>query len=221
MVKRQYESPRRAEQAQRTRSAVVAGAHLLFVANGYASTSIREIAAEARVSEQTVYRLFSDKPALLREVVLTAVGGPEDPTVARQSRMMDQLSELDSPVERLAAVAEWVGESYGRGLAELEHVVWAAAPTDDRVAELAEFMATQRYEDTRSLVLAVFGSSLKAEGVSVDDVIDYIYAVESSPVFRVLVTERGWTTEKYVQWFVRLVQRMFLESDRNVENENR
>ncbi|MFZ0014887.1 MAG: hypothetical protein WAL25_12325 [Acidimicrobiia bacterium] len=151
--------------------------------------------------------------------MLTAVGGPEDPTVARQSRMMDQLSELESPIERLAAVAEWIGESYGRGLADLEHVVSAAAPTDDRVAELAEFMATQRYEDTRSLVLAVFGS-LKAEGVPVDDVIDYIYAVESSPVFRVLVTERGWTTEKYVQWFVRLVQRMFLESGRHVENEN-
>ncbi len=205
----------------RTRGAVVAGAHLLFVTNGYASTSIREIAAEARVSEQTIYRLFGDKPSLLREVVLSAVGGPEGPTVARQSRLMDQLSDLDSPAERLGLVAEWIGESYDRGLAALEHVVATAAPTDDRVAELAQFMANQRYEDTRSLVLAVFGSSVRSQEIPVDDAVDYIYAVESSPVFRVLVTERRWTTEKYVDWFVRLVQRMFLESCRHNEDESR
>ena len=37
-------------------------AHELFLANGYAATSVKAIAAAADVSDQTVYTTFGDKP---------------------------------------------------------------------------------------------------------------------------------------------------------------
>jgi AcrR family transcriptional regulator len=215
MVKRQYESPRRDEQARRTRAAVLATAHRLFVAEGYAATSIRNIADTARVSEQTVYRLFGDKATLLRDVVLTAVSGPDEATVARQSTMMEGISRKRDPRERLTLVARWIGESYERGLADLEYVVLTAAPVDPRVTALASFMAEQRYLDTKSLVSAVMAGSKLPEGVTIEDMTDYVYAVESSAVYRILVEDRGWTTGKYVDWFVRLVEALFLADDRN------
>ena len=43
----------------------------------YAGTSMEDIAAEAAVSKQTVYKHFSDKETLFREVALGSVGQVE------------------------------------------------------------------------------------------------------------------------------------------------
>lgn len=58
-------------------------------------------------------------------------------------------------------------------------------------------------------MVAVVGDA-ELDGVGIDDVVDYVYAVESSPVYLALTAERGWTTEKYVSWFVDMFERMFL-----------
>jgi AcrR family transcriptional regulator len=211
MVKRQYHSPRRDEQSRQTRNAVIEAAHGLFIAQGYDNASIRQIAKDARVSEQTVYRLFNDKPTLLREVVLSAVSGADQPVAASESDLMDHLARASTVDERLQLVARWIKEGYERGLAELEHVVFSANPTDPDINELAAFMKEQRYRDTSNLVRAVLGDLQGEIPFSIEDITDYIYGVESSPVYQLLVDERGWSAEKYVQWFVRLVHRLFLD----------
>ena len=70
--KRRYHSPRRAEQAAITRRAILDAARTLFVGNGYAATTVADIASHARVSLDTVYATVGRKPALLRELVETA-----------------------------------------------------------------------------------------------------------------------------------------------------
>ncbi|MEM1195937.1 MAG: TetR/AcrR family transcriptional regulator [Pseudomonadota bacterium] len=52
------------------RAKIMASAEALFVAHGYSGTSIADIAREADVAVGTVYRLFSDKSALLAELHL-------------------------------------------------------------------------------------------------------------------------------------------------------
>lgn len=203
-------STRRDEQARRTRLEVIGAAHRLFVDRGYAATSIRSVAEEAAVSDQTVYRVFGDKPGLLRAVVLEALGGEGNIEPLRTGTRMEALAEVRTAGERLRVVAGWVGEAYGRGLAQLEQVVVTAAPADERIGELARFMSEQRYEDTRSVALAIMGDVELPAGISPAAMADYLYAVESSPVYLVLTTERGWTTEQYVDWFVRMVECLFL-----------
>ena len=168
------------------------------------------MASEAGVSEQTVYRIFGNKAKLLRAVILTAVGGPDDAQVVRESPRMTQMADAPTPAARLRLMARWAQEAYERGLADLENMVRAAATTDERLSQLANDMALQRYEDTRSLVLAIVGGAGLPPSIEADDIVDYIYAVESTPVYTQLTTERGWTTEKYVEWFVQLVERLFL-----------
>lgn len=212
MSTRRYNSPRRQQQARITRERVLDVAHRLFVTHGYAATSVRQIAAAAGVGEQTIYRVFHDKAALLRDALLRAVGGPEEPSVGRASQLMSELAARETVRDRLELVAAWIRDGYERGVADLEEVVLDASRVDPRMQEFARVMAAERYEDTRALVLAVFQDQRPAH-VAIDDVVDYIYAVESSPVYRQLVSERGWTTEKYVAWFVRLCERLFSEAD--------
>lgn len=191
---------------------MIQAAHRLFVEHGYAATSIRQIADEARVGEQTVYRVFDNKAALLREVLLATVSGGTPASVAREmGDFMASVGAEQTPSERIRVVAAWSASVYQRGAADLEEVVFAGAAADPRVEDLAHYMKEQRYGDIRALVPAVAGDAGPPRGMTFDDIADYIYAVWSSPVYRMLVTDRGWSLEKYIDWCVLMVERMFLD----------
>jgi AcrR family transcriptional regulator len=200
---------RREQYARQTRAAVIESAHRLFLERGYAATSLRAIADSANVSEQTVYRVFGDKAELLRAVLLAAVGVEGAATNLQGGQLLAAVAAAASPSDRLRLVARVMHDSYERGLAQLEAIVVSAASADERVAELAREMAVTKYQDVRSLVVAIVGDA-ELDGLGIDDVVDYVYAAESSPVYLTLTAERGWTTEKYVEWFVDMFERMFL-----------
>ena len=60
--------------SSRKRSAILDAATELFLTREYAGTSVEDIAASAAVSKQTVYKHFTDKETLFREVALGSVG---------------------------------------------------------------------------------------------------------------------------------------------------
>lgn len=57
----------------RKRAAILEAAQQVFFANGFVGASMDQVAATAAVSKQTVYKHFSDKEALFREVVTNVV----------------------------------------------------------------------------------------------------------------------------------------------------
>src|SRR4051795_11588531 len=84
-VKRKYDATSRRAGAAVTRERICAAAEELFVAEGYARTSIRAVANAAGVAEATVYLAFPNKSALLDAVIVRAT--------------------RDNPSESLAAIA--------------------------------------------------------------------------------------------------------------------
>src|ERR1700736_2102551 len=67
--KRPYTSAVRQEQAARTRIQIIEAAGALFASQGYARTTIREIAAAAEVAADTVYAIFGNKARLLTALI--------------------------------------------------------------------------------------------------------------------------------------------------------
>lgn len=61
----------------RKRRAIMDAATTLFLRDGYRNTSMDQIAADAAVSKQTVYKHFKDKEQLFREIVLGVTGNSE------------------------------------------------------------------------------------------------------------------------------------------------
>src|ERR1700680_3558647 len=57
----------------RKRAAILEAAQQVFFAHGFVGASMEKVAATAAVSKQTVYKHFSDKEALFREVVTNVV----------------------------------------------------------------------------------------------------------------------------------------------------
>jgi len=61
--------PDSAQDGKSAKSRVLQAASKLFAANGFRGTSVRQIASRAKVNEVTVFRLFSSKRALYKEVL--------------------------------------------------------------------------------------------------------------------------------------------------------
>src|SRR5438105_8681009 len=93
--KRIYNSPLRAEQAQRTRAAVLDAAGRCFLDKGYAATTMKDVAAAAGVSVQTVFGQGSKAALLLACVDRAVVGDDEDVPFARRELFQRVLEEPD------------------------------------------------------------------------------------------------------------------------------
>ena len=82
--KRVYNSPLRAEQALRTRAAVLDAAGRRFLGQGYAATTMKDVAAAAGVSVQTVFGQGGKAALLLACVDRALVGDDEQAPLARR-----------------------------------------------------------------------------------------------------------------------------------------
>src|SRR6478752_8065851 len=102
---RRYNSPRRAEQAAATRAEVLKAARELFVRNGYAATTVADIARAARVAVDTVYATVGRKPALLREVLETAISGTNQAVPADDREYVARIGATPAARDKLAVYA--------------------------------------------------------------------------------------------------------------------
>src|SRR6478672_11318927 len=93
--KRVYNSPLRAEQAQRTRTAVLDAAGRCFLDKGYAATTMKDVAAEAGVSVQTVFGQGSKAALLLACVDRAVVGDDEEAPLLAREGMVRLISSRD------------------------------------------------------------------------------------------------------------------------------
>ena len=135
-VKRVYDTTRRQAQAQATRQDVLDAAGRLFAAAGYAATTVDEIAAEAGVSRETIFKAFGSKREVLRLWVEREVAGPEEPVPIQQQTWVSEMREaLDQQTQLETAVAA-VCRIHDRSIDAIE-VLRAAAHAEPEIAALS------------------------------------------------------------------------------------
>jgi AcrR family transcriptional regulator len=200
--RRPYRSPARDEGARRTRLSILEAGRRLFVEKGYAATSIRDIAASAGVAESTVYHVCRDKPTLLWAIVQGAVAAPDRADEA--TGLLEAIRAEPDARGRLRLIARWSRRTYEHGVAEIEAVIEAAARSDAQVEALARRAAEKRYRMTRMLADVVSEVLPPVKPDELDRIAEIIWATDSSPVYRMLVHDRGWTAERYEAWIFQL-----------------
>ncbi len=95
-VKRPYRSSVREKSARQTRAHIRDAATRLFIDQGYAITTMRQVAAEADVSERTVYAVFPTKLDLFAEAIGVAMAGDDRPVpIAERPEFRAALEEQD------------------------------------------------------------------------------------------------------------------------------
>ncbi len=195
--KRRYDAARRRKQAQRTRAQVLAVARCRFLSDGYASTSISEIAAESGASVETIYKSFGGKARLVKAVFDAGLAG-EGPIPSEELANRLSAEERDLQV-RLRAFGSLVAE-IGPRVAPLALLVRDAGTRD---AELDAVW--RRLNEERLARMAIHAERLYGEGslrpdLAVEEVRDVLWTYSSPELFDLLVLRQGWDVERFGHW---------------------
>lgn len=197
--RRRYDSSRRQEQAGENRRAVLEAAHRMFLARGYAATTVGAIAAAAGVSVETVYKAFGNKPGLVKAVVDVAIMGDDEPVPMLQRDRVRQMEAEADPRRKLAMYGEHLAASAPRRV-PVELLVRAAAASDAGAARVWDQLEAERLTG-----MAFFARHLHEEGhlrpgVSVEEARDVLWTYNSAEVYELLVMRREWTPQRYGRW---------------------
>lgn len=207
---RSYRSGRREEQARRTRRRVLEAASSLFVAQGYAGTTMRAVAAAAGVSVPTVELLFGTKARLLKATIDVAIAGDDEAVPVLERNWTETALDAGSAEEFLAVVAGVIGPAQARA-AGLVLAVFEGSATDPALADVVEQLVGQR-EVTAGWVVDGLAAKadLRAE-LGRQDAVETVWVLMDPAIFDRVVRRRGWTVEQYQDWFARSARRLLID----------
>lgn len=207
-VKRPYRSVLRDQQAKVTRRAVVEAARDLFVARGYAATSIDDIAAAAQVARRTVYSV-GGKPELLKLAYDTALAGDHEqiavadrPGIQRIVAEPDPVVGMHLYVDHCLAIGARTGPI---------HVAMRAAAGDARVRALYDGYQERRADVARRVIAFLVGRG--APIPDPDTAADVLWLLIDPGLFHALVHDRGWSEARMAGWLHATVARQLLENE--------
>jgi AcrR family transcriptional regulator len=209
MVGLVYRSPLREERARRTRRRVVEAATAVFLDRGYAGATMRSIAAQAGVSVPTVEQLFGTKARVLKAAIDDAIAGDDEPVPVVERGWADAARAAGTAEEFLAIVAAVITAAQQRS-AGLVLAVFDGARTDPDLAGLAEQMAVQRLGTAGWAVDALARTAPLRADASRPEAVETLWILMDSAVFDRLVRQRGWTLQRYQDWFARSARQLLI-----------
>ncbi len=206
-ARRRYNADGRRAQARATRERILETARALFVEQGYAGTSIAQIAAAAGVSSPTVFAGFSSKVNLLKEATETTLVGDADPVPLAERPQMRHVHEGGSAREVLERLAALIAEAAPR-VFPMFAVVHAAADTDPEIAALARTLDEHRLRGATQLAATVMRRLGADDPERLAELRDTIWTMNSPQLYGLLVVQRGWSPERYGGWIARTLVAM-------------
>ena len=203
MMSRRSSGPKRDQARTRlARAAVVNAARSLFLERGYGATTIEAISELADVPTATVYRLFSSKHGILKSLLDVSIAGDhEDVPMAARPHVQAVLSERD-PAGQLADFVGIVVKVNTR-IASVYRILVSAAGTDPDAAALLDALTNQRQQGQRLIARSLARAGALRPELRERDAADIIHALLSPELYRLLVIERGWKTERYQPWLTK------------------
>ncbi|MFN8026287.1 MAG: TetR/AcrR family transcriptional regulator [Acidimicrobiia bacterium] len=169
-----------------------ASARRLVEAQGFAATTIAAIAADAGVSEQTIYAAFGGKAGLVGAML-------EDiEQAADASGTEASLATARSAAEQLDVFLEWICRLFEHG----RPIFLAAADAahDPDVGAMVEAGNTRRREGTDLLTRAWAEQGALRRDLSPRAASETLWILTSFQQYRFATDALGWSTDTYRAW---------------------
>ena len=206
-VKRKYSSAKREAQARETRRSILEAAHELFVANGYAATTIKAIADRGGVAVQTVYAVFGSKRELLRQLIESAITGDDEPlpiTDRPEARAVADEPDARRRAELDAALSRSITER----VAPIVRVASEAAASDPELAAMMDVVKAARRKEmvgSAKILAGPDGSRVHDEAAAT------LYVLYSPAVADMLIGDYGWSAKRYEKWLAHMILAAVIE----------
>ncbi len=191
----------RQRQALQTRRMIAEAARDLFLERGYAATTIEAIAGEAGVAVSTVYAIFKNKRAILREIRMAW----HERTRARE--INEEATRQHNPERRIETVARANRRQWEFGDALVAVYQGAAAADREAAAELEEALRGRR--TTLDRVVEGMKDALRPD-LDVSRAAAILRALCQAEVYRELVGESGWSPDEYEDWLAGTLKEQLL-----------
>lgn len=206
---RGYHSPRRAEQAAATRAAILSSARELFASQGYAGTTVADIARHARVAVDTVYATVGRKPAVLRLVLETALSGTDEVVPAHQRDYVARVRAATSARDKIRAYVDGLVKVQAR-LAPVFLALRDAGSTDRDSAELWQEIAQRRARNMREFAADLRSTGELRTDLTDREIADIIWTMNGPEYWVLLVGDRGWTHRRFATYLADAWARLLL-----------
>jgi AcrR family transcriptional regulator len=174
-----------------TKTQIASAARALFAAQGFVGTTIAAIAESADIPAPTIYSAFGGKAAILRAIAW-GVAGTLDIDRAHEEALAQP-----NPRDGLRRAANIQRRQFEQ-MYDVIDIYQEAARTDPDIAQDTRTIAANRERAFRRHIEAI--SSHLAPGVGIDDALAIYLTLVLPEVYRTLVIERGWTTDRYENW---------------------
>lgn len=195
--RRRYDSTGRRAHAQRNRDAVLDAAERQFLATGYAATTIASIAAEARVSVETVYKAFGGKPGLVREIYERGLTGPGPvPSYERSDEMRERETDPKTIMRNWGVLTTEVAAK----VTPIRLLMRAAADTDPEIAAVLRQAAVEQADRMRHHAEFLASRGYLRSGMTVERATDILFTCSSVEIYEVLVLQRGWSPGEFARF---------------------
>jgi AcrR family transcriptional regulator len=189
----------RRERSRATHWKIVEAAHHLFSTQGYAATTMTQVAETAGVAVQTVYFVFHTKPALLARAIDFAVMGRDDPRPPFEQQWYRAMTDAPGIAEALRHLVTGVGTIMPRVIP----LNLAARASDD--PDLARIMAESeawRADGYRAILEILRSKAPLRDGLDPERGAHLLLLYVSEDVYHFLVGTYGWPHDDWVDWTV-------------------
>jgi AcrR family transcriptional regulator len=187
-----YNSPRRQQAAAATREAIIEAALELFACQGYARTTVAQIAETARVAANTVYTSVGGKPQLLAAITQS---GTDDPDVAETLTAVARTSDPAEVIRLTAIGTRRVNERRAKAVA----VLLDSAQADPAAAEMLQ-VTVLHYRETLGTLAGRLEDLGAVQSPDLDRAADIFWYLFGWTSWRTLITDLGWSWNAAEQW---------------------
>jgi AcrR family transcriptional regulator len=207
---RPYNSAGRRARAADLRRQIVAAAHGLFVEDGFATTTVADIAAAANTSPPTVFGAFGSKAGLLKACIDVALAGDDEPVAVADRPLAQWVYETGDPRELLRRYATMMG-TLARRVAPIYDVMARAADAEPALAALLADFERQRLRAATMIAAGVAQRGGLPPGRTVSEARDTIWILNAPELYVTLTRKRRWSTSRYVSWAAQSLVKLVIE----------
>jgi AcrR family transcriptional regulator len=190
---------KRAQKAQETRRRILAAALELFVRDGYGATNLQDVAGKASVAVQTIYFVFGNKRALLKELVDATIAGDDQPVATMDRPWYVAALAAATAQDMLRAHVAGTTTVLAR-VAPILKMLEAAAASDPEVSALWPQDGDPRFVVQERAAAALVTKPGARTDIPVEDAADLLYGLLSPELYLLFVHERGWPRERWERW---------------------
>jgi AcrR family transcriptional regulator len=187
-----YNSPRRQQAAAATREAIIEAAQELFACQGYARTTVAQVAEAAQVAANTVYTSVGGKPQLLAAITESGTG---DPDVAETLTAVGRATDPAEVIRLTAAGTRRVNQRRAKAVA----VLLDSAQADPAAAEMLR-LTVRYYRDTLATLARRLEDLGAVEPPDLNRAADVFWYLFGWTSWRTLITDLGWSWDEAEQW---------------------